>query len=92
MGIYCESRLIVGCYYDNVGAKDELSELINIYDIGRFATCYDADDSECYFGDEVSAIDILSENGLDNVREQISRMNGILETDKCTLLVVSDWF
>lgn len=44
MGIYCESRLIVGCYYDNVGAKDELSELINIYDIGRFATCYDADD------------------------------------------------
>lgn len=92
MGIYCESRLIVGCYYGDVGAKDELSELIDIHDIGRFATYYEADNSECYFGDEVSAIDILSENGLDNVREQISRMNGILETDKCTLLVVSDWF
>ena len=91
MSIEYEARLIVGCSYNEIGVdQDKLDELVSCDDVARYATYYDADDEYCNFGVEIDPEKLSTYEGADNAADIIEKINHLLQTDKCRILITID--
>lgn len=91
MSIEYEARLIIGCSHGEIGIdQDKLDDLVSCDDVSRYATYYDADDEYCNYGVEITPEHLSTHEGAANAAKWIAKMNMLLQTDKCRILVTID--
>lgn len=87
MSICTDSKLFVGAYFDEINIDEsELNELIYNEEIEHISPYYDSPYKHGYFGRVVTCEFVMTDGGVEQIKEMIKEMNELFKTDKCYLI------